>query len=160
MYRKKFFNKEVAIDLQRKAQTTEEAVRRMEETCDLCNRQASCIERKCSVWREHKTRLNAIVGERENAGKPAYTEHFTREYKISPTGAAKRALAYFVKKADVPNWQVAKSTQFLKNIEERNFGDLETNLSAVAGARGRLPAGEWGEILKLIRAVIKAAKEV
>lgn len=160
MYRKKFFNKEVAIDLQRKAQTAEEADRHMKETCGICNKQAFCIEHRCSVWREHQTRLLAIEAEKETAGKPICTFHITRDYKISATGAAKRALAYFVKKADVPNWQVAKSTQFLKNIEERNFGDLEQNLLGVAGTRGRLPAGEWGEILKLIRAVLKAAKEV
>lgn len=160
MYRKKFFNKEVAIDLQRKSQTAEEADRHMKETCGICNKQAFCIEHRCPIWREHQTRLLAIEAERKTAGKPICAFHITRDYKISATGAAKRALAYFVKKADVPNWQTARATQFLKNIEERNFGDLETNLSAVAGARGRLPAGEWGEILKLIRAVIKAAKEV
>lgn len=159
-YKKKFFNKEVAIDLQRKAVTAEEADRHMKETCGICNKQAFCVENRCPIWREHQTRLLAIEAERQNAGKPVYTVHITRDYKITPTGAAKCALAYFVKKADVPNWQTARATQFLKNIEERNFGDLETNLSAVAGARGRLPVGEWGEILKLIRAVIKAAKEV
>lgn len=160
MYRKKFFNKEVAIDLQRKAATAEEADRHMKETCGICNKQAFCVENRCPIWREHQTRLLAIEAERQNAGKPVYTVHITRDYKITPTGAAKRALAYFIKKAETPEWQATRGAQFLKNIEERNFGDLETNLSAVAGTRGRLPAGEWGEILKFVRAVIKAAKEV
>ena len=114
MYRKKFFNKEVAIDLQRKAATAEEADRHMKETCGICNKQAFCVENRCPIWREHQTRLLAIEAERQNAGKPVYTVHITRDYKISPTGAAKRALAYFIKKTETPEWQATREPSSLK----------------------------------------------
>lgn len=159
MYRKKFLNKDIGVQKQEESHTTEEAVRNLEKSCKMCKFQAMCNEKICPVYQAHVIALERIYGE-QNAYKVNVYEHITRDYKITPTGAAKRALAYFIKRVDVPNWQVAKSTQFLKNIEERNFGDLEQNLLGVAGTRGRLPAGEWGEILKLIRAVLKAAKEV
>lgn len=159
MYRKKFLNKDIGVQKQEESHTVEEAIRNLEKSCKMCKFQAMCNEKICSVHQAHVIALERIYGE-QNADKVRIYEHHARKYEISPSGAAKRALAYFVKKAETPEWQATRGAQFLKNIEERNFGDLETNLSAVAGARGRLPAGEWGEILKLIRAVIKAAKEV
>lgn len=151
------FSKSVSIQKIKESDTIEELNKTFKYSCQLCGQVWYDCDKDCPVKKAYKQREETLkFCEAKANAKISYP----RKYEISPSGEAKRTLAYFIRRAETPEWQRANAQMLLKSLEARNYGDLEMVMNQIKGSRGRLPEGEYGDVLKAIRAVLKAAKEV
>lgn len=77
--KKIYFNREKAIELQMTATTPEEANKRFDFSCSICNNAAWCNEAKCAVYHAHEAQLIILEGEKkEHASGRVITRKYTK----------------------------------------------------------------------------------
>ena len=83
---RRYFSMAKARELQETAETTEQAVRYLKNSCGMCSRAAFCSEDMCPVMKAHRTRMVYLEAKEREANQPKrpIVYQVTRSYNISP----------------------------------------------------------------------------